>query len=429
MSTSQAFYSKVALCLRFTAILFVVFDIIDIFPKNSYLCGAFSMQSSSTSSQSRVTPQSPSSPRRSKTSMSSSTSSTTESSSGLSFDGFLSVERTYNPVKDEEQGQKEQQQQNNDDNMTDGTDNDSIKKQEENIPPSNISLGSTATQITTSHEIRYHIHNRMNQSSRQAAPILVLHGGPGVPSDYLHPLHSVVPYRTIIFYDQLGCGRSMSGSPDVSDAYSIESSLDDLEALIRKTGLRRFHLYGQSFGGILAFELIKRIAEGRSSQKLNWDDEYKCLSVILSSTPSNVRQVEKVANDLISNLLAEDPDETTIMERFRVNHQCRTDEMPQPLKDAYDQAGVEGVWRGTKSIQEWEAVGPVLSPAVKKMPSCMIMRGEHDFVNEDCVAGWKDAFNHKFVRMKVLEGCSHHGLLEKGDTYGEMVDSYFAEHD
>jgi hypothetical protein len=59
----------------------------------------------------------------------------------------------------------------------------------------------------------------------------------------------------------------------------------------------------------------------------------------------------------------------------------------------------------------------------------MIMRGEHDFVTEDCVSGWKDAFNHKFIRMKELEGLSHHGLLEDGSTYGEIVDSFFSEYD
>ncbi len=318
----------------------------------------------------------------------------------LSFDGVLNVERTYQ-ISD--------------------ADEDTKKNEEEDVKVKEL------TTTTTPHEIRYHIHNRMNLSSQQAAPILVLHGGPGVPSDYLHTLTKVVPYRSIIFYDQLGCGRSMDGSPPVSDAYSIESSLDDLEALIAKIGVRKFHLYGQSFGGILAYEYIRRVVERESSGD---DDGPKCLSMILSSTPCNVKQVEGVANDLITNLLEEDPDEATIMERFRINHQCRTEEKPQPLIDAYDHAGEQGIWRGTQSIQDWEAISSSqLSSSAKRMPSAMIMRGEYDFVTEDCILGWKDAFNHKFVRIKELEGCSHHGLLEKGNVYGEIVDSFFAEYD
>jgi len=286
--------------------------------------------------------------------------------------------------------------------------------------------GDDSTATTSSHPIKYHIHNPMNLSSQKAAPILVLHGGPGVPSDYLLPLRDVVPYRSMVFYDQLGCGRSPG--PESKDAYSIESSLDDLELVIKKSGLNKFHLYGQSYGGILAFEYMKRVAERQSE-----DDNYgpKCLSAILSSTPCDVEQVESAAGDLIAKLMEEDPQESTAMDRFQARHACRattTDgEKPQALADAYERAGTPGVWRGTDSIKGWKAATP--SESSKRMPSCMVMRGEHDFVTADCVEGWKTAFNHKFVRVKELANLSHHGLLEDGTTYGAIVDSYFAEYD
>lgn len=273
--------------------------------------------------------------------------------------------------------------------------------------------------VTSSHPIKYHIHNKMNLSSQKAAPILVLHGGPGVPSDYLLPLKDVVPYRSIVFYDQLGCGRSPG--PDTSAAYSIEDSLDDLEAVIKKIGLRRFHLYGQSFGGILAFEYIKRLSEREDN-----DNDPKCLSAILSSSPCDVQVVETAAETLIEALLEEDPNRTTIMERFKAQHICQTE--PQPaLKNAYEKAGKPGIWRGTDSIKNWKATPP--SESAKRMPSCMVMRGSNDFVTDECVQGWKDAFNHPYVRLKELEGLAHHGLLEDGARYGELVDSFFAEYD
>jgi proline iminopeptidase len=279
---------------------------------------------------------------------------------------------------------------------------------------------------TTSHSLRYRIHNRMNLSSQKAAPIMVLHGGPGVPSDYLLPLRNVVPYRSIVFYDQLGCGRSPG--PDAKEAYSIELSLNDLELVIKKCGLTRFHLYGQSFGGILAFEYMKRVAE-REEEDDDDDRAPKCLSAILSSTPCDVHQVESAAGELIAALLEEDPDKSTVMNRFQTRHACRTKDgkQPLPLADAYDKAGIPGVWRGTDSIKEWTATKP--SESAKRMPSCMAMRGEHDFVTAECVEGWKKSFNHPFVRVKELENLSHHGLLEDGKAYGEIVDSFFSEYD
>src|SRR5579875_1669721 len=40
-------------------------------------------------------------------------------------------------------------------------------------------------------------------------PLLCLHGGPGVPHDYLESLEAMADTgRRVIFYDQLGCGKS-----------------------------------------------------------------------------------------------------------------------------------------------------------------------------------------------------------------------------
>ena len=61
---------------------------------------------------------------------------------------------------------------------------------------------------TETYSVATRVFRPMSMSSRQAAAVLVLHGGPSVPSDYLYPLVDFVPYRCMIFYDQIGCGRS-----------------------------------------------------------------------------------------------------------------------------------------------------------------------------------------------------------------------------
>lgn len=267
-------------------------------------------------------------------------------------------------------------------------------------------------------KLAYRVVRPMSLSSRQGAPIIVLHGGPSVPSNYLYPLADHVPYRSIVFHDQIGCGNS--SDPIDLPLYSIDQAVDELEALLEKLGIKRFHLYGQSYGGIVAFEYMKRLAE--NSQQYA---DLECLSAILSSTPTSIRKVEQETDRLLSNLSTDNISKEEPTEAFRREHQCRTEKMPQPLVDAYEQAGT--VWRGTTAISNYTAQPPL--PDAARMPSCMILRGEHDFVTGACVEGWKDCFNHPFVRLKVLDGCSHHGLLENGPIYGEIVDSYFAEYD
>jgi len=46
-------------------------------------------------------------------------------------------------------------------------------------------------------------------SDHELFPLLILHGGPGAPHGYLENLEAMASdRRRVIFYDQLGCGRS-----------------------------------------------------------------------------------------------------------------------------------------------------------------------------------------------------------------------------
>jgi proline iminopeptidase len=80
-------------------------------------------------------------------------------------------------------------------------------------------------------------------------PMLVLHGGPGIPSYYLKPLAKLADERQIIFYDQLGCGHS-DRIRDTS-LMTIDHYKKELGQLIQHLGLKKFYLYGQSWGTML----------------------------------------------------------------------------------------------------------------------------------------------------------------------------------
>lgn len=94
-------------------------------------------------------------------------------------------------------------------------------------------------------------------------PLLVLHGGPGIPSDYLRNLDGVAADRPVIFYDQLGCGRSPA--PDDTALWTITRFVRELEGVRAELGLRRVHLLGHSWGTILALEYLKTHPDGVES--------------------------------------------------------------------------------------------------------------------------------------------------------------------
>ncbi|NPA68904.1 MAG: proline iminopeptidase-family hydrolase [Chlorobi bacterium] len=104
-------------------------------------------------------------------------------------------------------------------------------------------------------KVWYKIEGKGNKT-----PVLILHGGPGATSYYLKPLAALSSDRPVIFFDQLGCGRSTL-KMDTSQM-NIKFYVDEVEQVKSKLGLKEFYLYGQSWGTVLAAEYYFAHPEG-----------------------------------------------------------------------------------------------------------------------------------------------------------------------
>jgi proline iminopeptidase len=94
-------------------------------------------------------------------------------------------------------------------------------------------------------------------------PLLVLHGGPGVPSYYLKPLAALADERPVVFYDQLGAGHS--DHPTDTTLWRMERFVEELGRIRQALGLKEVHLYGHSWGTMLAVDyMLTRPAGVRS---------------------------------------------------------------------------------------------------------------------------------------------------------------------
>ena len=77
-------------------------------------------------------------------------------------------------------------------------------------------------------------------------PLLTLHGGPSGGHDYLEPLQAVASERRVVFYDQLGCGKS--DKPSNPSLWRIERFVEEIAAIRKELRLDRIHLLGHSWG-------------------------------------------------------------------------------------------------------------------------------------------------------------------------------------
>lgn len=84
----------------------------------------------------------------------------------------------------------------------------------------------------------------------EKATIVLINGGPGATHHYFHPHFSKASsFSKIIYYDQRGCGQSDYRK---NSNYSIYQTVEDLDRLRSKLGIKDWIVLGHSFGGLIA---------------------------------------------------------------------------------------------------------------------------------------------------------------------------------
>lgn len=104
---------------------------------------------------------------------------------------------------------------------------------------------ATATLKAGIHEIYYE-----QSGNPQGAPVLFLHGGPGAGSSPRHRQFFDPAHYRIVILDQRGCGKSAPHA-EVKDN-TTDHLVSDIEAIREKLGIRRWHVFGGSWGSTLS---------------------------------------------------------------------------------------------------------------------------------------------------------------------------------
>jgi L-proline amide hydrolase len=169
-------------------------------------------------------------------------------------------------------------------------------------------------------------------------PLLCLHGGPGATHDYLLPLAALTANgRRLIFYDQLGGGKSdhVRGQ----SLWTIDLFVDELGILCRSLGLEHVHILGHSWGGQLAMEYALRQSNGLTSLILSnttasstlWATEANRLRSELPADVQQILQKHETANTTDS------PEYQEACKVYSRRYGCLMDPLLRPdwLKEAF----------------------------------------------------------------------------------------------
>lgn len=172
------------------------------------------------------------------------------------------------------------------------------------------------------------------EGTGKGTPLLVLHGGPGIPHDYLANLAELGEQRPVVFYDQLGCGRS--DRPTDPSLWTIARFVEELGQVRQALGLDEVILYGHSWGSILATSYMMTHPSGVKG-------------LILAGPALSIPRWSRDASQLVDGLDAgakkairdaeisghtDSKEYEAAMGVFYSQHLCRLDPWPQPLQDA-----------------------------------------------------------------------------------------------
>jgi len=261
-------------------------------------------------------------------------------------------------------------------------------------------------------------------------PLLALHGGPGAGHNYLLALAPLAVDRPLILYDQLGCGKA--DSPQDEKIYTIQRSVDELDAVRRALGLDRVVLYGHSWGAMLAIEYLCQ-GRGHGVQRL-------ILAGALASTPQCVageqRLIAAMPNGAGARIHAleaagktESPEYQALVQQFYDLHLCRVHPYPPDLAASFDVLSNSIAYRVmngpneftiTGVIKDWDRRADLHRIGVPTL----VTTGEFDEVTLDC-----HETIHRGVmgsKLVVFEGCSHMTMWERPGAYVAELGAFIA---
>lgn len=263
-------------------------------------------------------------------------------------------------------------------------------------------------------------------ASLELPPLLVLHGGPGMGHEYLENLSLLASSKQkVIFYDQLGCGKS--DCPDDPGRWKIPRFVREVDMVRGALNLDRVIILGQSWGGMLTIEYLLTKPQG-------------VIGAILSNSLSSAilmgKEIMRLKNELPQSILdvlkANEIAGTTDSSEYKKataafysRHIFRMDPLPQEILEALESTNqvYEVMWGKnefsiTGNLKSWDRT----SDLNKITLPIKIISGEFDEstpeVNRVLSEGLENA------DWTLMPGCSHLPNLENPQPYMALIQDF-----
>jgi proline-specific peptidase len=261
-----------------------------------------------------------------------------------------------------------------------------------------------------------------------ATPLLCLHGGPGFTHNYLEPLEALADRRPVIFYDQLGCGNSdRPGDPSL---WTVDRFVEELAQVRAALGLDELHLFGSSWGGMLAMQYV--LDRGPALRSLTLCGSPASMprwvadcAELLALQPADVQAT--ISEHEASGFTACPEYQAAILGFYR-EHVCRLDPWPAGLERSFAQAGydVYNTMNGpsefavTGTLKTWDVMdrlGEIYVPT-------LLVGGRYDECRPSQLAEMRRRIPGS--RLEIIEEASHLCFAEQPAEFMTLVNDFLS---
>ena len=263
-----------------------------------------------------------------------------------------------------------------------------------------------------------------------ATPLLLLHGGPGAGHDYLEPLGELADTRRVVFYDQLGCGKSER--PDDVGLWTLERFVREVDEVRAALGLESVHLLGQSWGGWLGIEYM--LSQPAGVQRL-------VLASTSASMPQFASETRRLREDLpvdVQQVLNKyeaigdfhNPEYEEAVMAFYQKHVCRLPEWPDCVmrtvanlenNPVYETMNGPNEFTIIGNLKEWDRTERLNEIQVPTL----ITVGHYDELTPACAETLRAGIPNS--RQVVFEDSAHLAHVEEQARYLEVVRNFLDE--
>ncbi|ORA84448.1 proline iminopeptidase-family hydrolase [Mycobacterium malmoense] len=262
-------------------------------------------------------------------------------------------------------------------------------------------------------------------------PLLVVHGGPGLPHNYLRSLERLADERGVIFWDQLGCGNSER--PSNTELWTMQRSVAEMETVIKTLGLNRFHIFGNSWGGMLAQQYVLDVTSGTASLTI---------SNSIASIPQFSDMVVRLKSDLDPATQSaidrheaagttRSPEYQAAIRTWNETYLCRVRPWPAELLDAFRNSGSEifetmfgpSDFHIVGTIRHWDVFDRLTEIALPTL----VLAGRFD----ECVPehAWEIHRRVPGSRFELFESSAHMPFIEEPARFDQVMREFLRLHD